>query len=427
MFGAWRKVAEQIWLQLNETGSTNAQTIAYECSKKGICDKDDIWSLVANVAGDIKEHCTSLRIEWLRGQEIALHEIALAELTAGEDPLDVVLREEAEREVLNGFTADKNQTRVDLCNSYLDYVIGAKEGTLPTGYPTGLSSLDRLTGGVGVPGRFRVWAARPGMGKSTITIRVATSAARAKCPVVLFMLEMIFNQVAEKYVQAETGISRTDLQDGKITDSELVQINEAVESLHDLPVYIEEVSDVNRIVNKIRQYVRKYGVKLVVIDYLQLVQDNSQRWGNAKHLEVENISRKLALLCQTEQIDIIALSQLSRAVETRGGDKRPMMSDLRHSGAIEQDAGQVLFFYRPDYYNILEDAEGERLDGCVEFIQAKDRYRGNINSAFALYNPKYDNYKDAGFAKFERPDGMQPEPYETKVAAKANTNEDVPF
>lgn len=433
MFEIWRNVANEIWGEISSKGSTNASTIAYECEKKSICPKDAIWSIVASISGDVKEHCVNLQKEWLRRQEINLHETALSELLAGEDPVDVILKEDSEREMINGFSGDKNQTRVELCNTYLDYVIAAKNGTLPTGYTTGLSSLDRLTGGVGVAGRFRVWAARPGMGKSTITLRVATAAANAGCPTALFMLEMIFNQVAEKYVQSRTGISRVDLQDGKITDSELKGINSAIEDLHDLPIYVEDsISDINRIVNKIRQYVRRYGVKLVIIDYLQLVQDNSQKWGNAKHLEVENISRKMALLCQTEQIDIIALSQLSRAVETRGGDKRPMMSDLRHSGAVEQDAGQILFFYRPDYYDIKEDHEGESLLGMVEFIQAKDRYRGNVNSCFGLYRQKYDDYLDAGFGKFKRQEGYEePEQpnYNPHIAApqRDDNGDDIPF
>jgi len=432
MFEIWRNVADQVWKQLNETGSTNAQSVAHECKKLGLCSTTDVYNLLANVTGDVKEHCTGLRREWLRGQEISLHEKALAELLAGNDPTDVVLNEDAEREVINGFTGDKNQSRVQMCNGYLDYVIAAKNGTLPTGFTTGLQSLDKLTGGVGVSGRFRVWAARPGMGKSTIALRVATAAAEANCPVALFMLEMIFNQVAEKYVQGKTGISRNDLQDGKITDNDLHKINAAIEDLHDLPIYVEDsINDVNRIVNKIRQYVRKYGVKLVIIDYLQLVRDNSTRWGTSKHLEVEEISGKLARLCQTEKIDIIALSQLSRDVEKRGGDKRPMMSDLRNSGAIEQDAGQILFFYRADYYQILEDHEGQSLLGMVEFIQAKDRYRGNINSAFAAYQADRDSYQDAGYGVFNRPeDYEEPEekPYNANITGAAKSDEsDIPF
>lgn len=416
---------------MEQSGQVDVQKLAYECSKKGICPQDAIWTLIANKSGDVQKHAADLKTEWKRREFLQINEELRSRLLAGEDPETALAAADAQRDIIGSGAEDKNQTRVAMCNSFLDHLLKAKKGELPTGYTTGLASLDRLTGGIGIPGRYRVWAARPGMGKSTMMQRAAEAAASAKCPTLVIMLEMLFNQAAEKYVQKRTGVSRSDLQQGKFTDDEYKGINAAIEELHDLPIYFEDATnDIGRIVGKIRQYVRKYGVKLVFIDYLQLVEDRSRNWGTSKHLEVEQISRNLAILCQTEQIDIIVLSQLSRAVETRGGDKRPQLSDLRHTGAIEQDAGQVLFFYCPDYYQILEDEEGQSLKGVVACIQAKDRYSGIRNTAFAVYRKRYDDYIDAGFGKVERSADDPPEtPYNPNISPppKADDSDDIPF
>lgn len=401
MFSVYNLVAQELWSHYNDTGEVDANLLAHNCSKKGICSQSEIFSLVANSSLEkINEYAKELKSEWLRRLEINLHQNALAKLQAGADAIDVVLSTESERETLLGFDGDENETRVQQCNNFRDRIALARKNELPIGYTTGFLGLDKLFGRVGLENRYRILAARPAMGKSTLGISIARNAAANGCPTALFMLEMIFDQVAEKIVQQDTAISREDMSMGHVTDAEMNKIDKSIEGLYDLPLFIEDKErDINRIINKIRQLKRKHGVKLVVIDYLQLVDDRSKNYGTMREQKIGEISRKLSELASSEKIDIIALAQLSRDVEKRGGDKIPMLSDLRDSGTLEQDAGQIFFVYRPDYYQILEDEEGNSLLGLTRIIKAKDRYMGKLNSAYLRYNEGRDSFINAGYGK----------------------------
>lgn len=425
MFPNWRSVAEKLFIQIEQTGTADAQTLAYECKRAGICDKQEVYSLIGAMVQDrFEDHAATLRKEWIRREEIGIHQEVLSKLQAGEDVATSLRQADAEREVIHGFADDKHKSRVRQAGDFLDTMHKRQRGELPTGYKIGVPAFDNLSGGLGIPNRIRILAARPGMGKSTFLYQCATAAAKAGCPTVIFSLETLFGQMMETICQQRTGIPRSCMQrqDG-LNEAQLRGIQSTVEWYYDLPLFVEDSTDeFGQVCNKIRQYVRKYGVKLVFIDYLQLIQDRTQRH-YSKTLEVEAITRGLTVLALQEGIDIICLSQLSRAVETRGGDKRPMMSDLRHSGSIEQDAGQIWFLYRPDYYGILEDEEGQSLKGALDVIQAKDRYAGKIGEVRMWYNAKYNFYQPG-----ESDEEVAPPAYNPNVKpTKPNTNDRIPF
>lgn len=424
MFATYGMIAEQVWLQLDEQGTTDAQSLAYNCTKRGICSKEEIYSLVANaIPEQVEEHAATIRNEWMRRQEIGLAEKALQRLQSGDDVAAVVHEIEAERDTLSQFSDDKDASRVDRCNRFFDDMASARRGEKPKGVSIGLPTVDRRIGGVGLGGRFSIWAGRPGMGKTTFAFCAAIENARLGLPVVFFALEMSWDEILSKFVQSVTGIGRGDMAEGRVTDTEMKKAYEALAEFHDLPIYVEDAAmNWGQIKNKIRQYRRKYGVRVAYIDYLQLIEDRSQRHQN-KTLEVEAITRGMVLTAKREKIDIICLSQLSRAVETRGGSKVPIMSDLRHSGGIEQDAGQILFLYRPDYYGVTEDEEGYSLKGITEVIVAKNRYISSGTGKVKVgYDDRYDRFKpleDAGSDAVEA--------YNPNIEPKRNDDEDIPF
>jgi len=396
------------------------------CAKKGICEKDEIYSLVANAIPDqAEEHAATIYEEFLRRQEIMIHEKTLQRLNTGDSVTQTIQDAEAERETVHQFSDDKDKSRVDRCNSFYDELSKARRGEKPRGASTGLPNVDRYIGGIGIGGRFSIWAGRPGMGKSTFAWTAAMALADQSVPVCFIPLEMTTDEMLSKYVQAQTKISRGDMIEGRLTDNDMIQIHSALARFHDLPIYIEENATLwGQIKNKIRQYKRKYGVRVFFIDYLQLIEERSQRHQN-KTLEVEAITRGMVLTAKREGVDIVCLSQLSRECEKRG-NKRPIMSDLRHSGGIEQDAGQVLFFYRDEYYGIMEDHEGRSTKGVTEVIVAKNRYlSSSTGTALVGYNIPRDCF--APLDEEEEATRIQPDYNPHIEPERKNTDDDIPF
>jgi replicative DNA helicase len=188
-----------------------------------------------------------------------------------------------------------------------------------------------------------------------------------------------------------SGVDSTKIKKGSITDEEMGRINTAFEDMQSLPIYIEDEPGihVNKIVAKATSYWRKHGIRRIYVDYLQLCTGD----GDIREQEISHISRTLKGLAKRLKLPLMALSQLNRSVETRGGSKKPMLSDLRESGAIEQDADMVLFLYRPEYYKILEDEEGNNLQGIGEIIVAKNR-NGVLDSVTAKFDGPTMSWKD---------------------------------
>jgi len=258
-----------------------------------------------------------------------------------------------------------------------------------SGVATGFTKLDQLTSGW-QPSDLIILAARPGMGKTAFVMSMAKNMAiDFDTPVAIFSLEMSSVQLITRMISSQTGISSEKLRKGNLETYEWEALNVKVKSLSNAPIFIDDTPSLSvfDLRAKARRLVSQHGVKAIVIDYLQLMTAGSSAKGvGNREQEISTISRNLKALAKELSVPVIALSQLSRAVETRGGSKRPLLSDLRESGAIEQDADIVSFIYRPEYYGLTEwdDDEHTPCEGQAEFIVAKHRNGGleNIKMKF---------------------------------------------
>jgi len=293
--------------------------------------------------------------------------------------------------------------------------ISNKEGL--SGVPSGFDKLDKLTSGW-QPSDLIIIAARPGMGKTALTLSMARNIAVGhNIPVAFFSLEMSAVQLITRLISSETGLSSEKLRTGNLETHEWEQLNVKVKDLEKAPLFIDDTPSLSifDLRAKARRLSSQHGIKMVVVDYLQLMTAGSSVKGGNREQEISTISRNLKALAKELAIPVIALSQLSRAVETRGGSKRPLLSDLRESGAIEQDADIVSFIYRPEYYKIDEwdDEERSPTAGQGEFIVAKHRNGGleSIRLKFVGHLGKFDNLDD-----FDSPFGE----FHSKMNAAAN-------
>lgn len=255
-----------------------------------------------------------------------------------------------------------------------------------TGVPTGFIDLDNRTAGLHESDLVLI-AARPAMGKSAFALNIATNAAvKAGTPVAIFSLEMSKEQMANRILCSEAMVDSNKVRTGKMDEEDWVKLAGALGPLSEAGIYIDDTPGIT--VMEIRAKCRKLklekNIGLVVIDYLQLVQGSSKR-GGSREQEISEISRSLKILAKEIQVPVIALSQLSRAPEQRP-DHRPMLSDLRESGAIEQDADIVMFLYRDDYYN--EDSEKKNI---AEVIIAKHR-AGSTGTVELLWLGNYTKF-----------------------------------
>jgi len=273
--------------------------------------------------------------------------------------------------------------------------ISNKEGL--SGVPSGFDKLDKLTSGW-QPSDLIIVAARPGMGKTALTLSMARNiTVNSGTPVAFFSLEMSSVQLITRLISSETGLSSEKLRTGRLEKHEWEQLNVKVKTLEKAPLFIDDTPSLSifDLRAKARRLASQHGIKMVIIDYLQLMTSGGSQKGGNREQEISTISRNLKALAKELDVPVIALSQLSRAVETRGGSKRPLLSDLRESGAIEQDADIVSFIYRPEYYKIDEwdDEERTPTQGQAEFIVAKHRNGGleNIRLKFIGALGKFDN------------------------------------
>jgi len=290
--------------------------------------------------------------------------------------------------------------------------IASKEGL--SGVATGFHDLDKLTSGW-QPSDLIIIAARPGMGKTAFVLSMARNIAITYGHgVALFSLEMSSVQLITRLISSETGLSSEKLRTGKLEKHEWEQLSIKVKDLEKAPLYIDDTPSLSifDLRAKARRLASQYGIRMIVVDYLQLMTagGSGKNGGGNREQEISTISRNLKALAKELNIPVIALSQLSRAVETRGSSKRPLLSDLRESGAIEQDADIVSFIYRPEYYKIDEwdDEEQSPTAGQAEFIIAKHRNGGldNIRLKFIGNLGKFDNLGDFSSPFDELPSSM---------------------
>jgi replicative DNA helicase len=322
---------------------------------------------------------------------------------AYEDTTDVFdLLDKAEKnifEITNNNLRRGMQDMNHLIAKALNEISEVRENKGLIGIPSGFTDLDRITSGW-QPTDLIIVAARPAMGKTAFVLNMARNAAVENGKAVaVFSLEMGATQLAKRLITSETEIEADKIKNGRLQEYEWMELNKKVEKLSSAPIFIIDTPAIN--VFELRAQCRRlksaYDLSMIFIDYLQLMSGSAEKNGTREQ-EISHISRSLKGIAKELDIPVIALSQLSRAVETRGGDKRPMLSDLRESGAIEQDADMVIFLYRPDYYGFLQDDEGNSTQGIAEVIIAKHRNgsTGSVNLKFINKFAKFDNVNSFG-------------------------------
>jgi len=306
----------------------------------------------------------------------------------------------SERELLNIAEGHIKKETIKLSNlikSALEQIeeAGKTKDSL-SGVPSGFTRLDRLTSGW-QKSDLVILAARPSMGKTAFVLSMARNmAVDHSRPVAFFSLEMSSIQLVNRLIIGETQLASDKIRTGNLENYEWEQLEYKIKDLEQAPIYVDDTPAISifEFRAKARRLKQKYDIQAVVIDYLQLMTGSKDT--GSREQEVSNISRSLKSVAKELDIPIIALSQLNRSVEMRSGNKRPQLSDLRESGAIEQDADLVLFIHRPEYYGMDVDEEGNSLKGVAEIIVAKHRNgpTGEIHLKFIREYAKFVDMDD---------------------------------
>ncbi len=280
-----------------------------------------------------------------------------------------------------------------------------------TGVPTGFSALDKLTAGW-QKNALIIVAARPAVGKTAFCLNLAMNAAlhhEKPYPVAFFSLEMGAGELVKRMLSAQTEVSMDAITKGRMQEHEFVQMTQRMERLSKAPIFLDDQAALNifELRAKARRLKQRHDIQMIIIDYLQLMQADINKGGNREQ-EISKISRDLKSLAKELEIPIIALSQLNRGVESRKENKVPQLSDLRESGAIEQDADMVMFLYRPEYYGINNDEMGQSIEGETHIHIAKNR-SGQTDTVKVRFIKEYQKFVDlddgSGFYAGSAPGG----------------------
>ncbi len=260
---------------------------------------------------------------------------------------------------------------------------------------TGFELLDNEFGGLG-NGELIIVGARPTMGKTGFALSMlAHLLMKEKTPVAWFSLEISTQQLIKRLVSMLAHVQSPKIQSGNLDKDDYAKVCDAIVKLKAAPLHVidDPGIQIHRLLLLARKLHEMQGIKMIVVDYLQLMGSDKRNRNESRELQISNMCRALKRLARELNIPVVVLSQLSRAVETRGGDKKPILSDLRESGAIEQDADKVLFLYRAEYYGLDYDAEGKKTKNTAEVIVAKNRFGpvGTINLEFV---PDFSKFKD---------------------------------
>ena len=356
-------------------------------------------------AANIKAYADIVRNKSVLRQLINVgDDISQSAYDPGEHSVKDIL-DHAEKEVFK--IADAGSQGTQQYRAINDLLAGAvdriqelyEQGDDITGLPTGFTEFDKMTSGL-QPTDLVIVAARPSMGKTTFAMNMAENVALAKrLPVAIFSMEMAGEQLAMRMISSLGRINQQRLRTGKLEASDWPRVTSALSLLAETKVFIDDTPALSPtdLRARARRIKRDHGLALIMIDYLQLMQvPGSENRVN----EISEISRSLKALAKELQVPVIALSQLSRAIESRP-DKRPMMSDLRESGAIEQDADMVTFIYRDDYYN----KENSEFPGTAEIIIGKQRNgpTGNVRLSFLGEYTKFENWAPEMYSSEEYP------------------------
>ena len=357
----------------------------------------DLMSIVASSA-HLEHHASIIRQKAIERKIIEISQRAIQKVFEGEIIEDVMFWQGREIEKQQEALVGKNDTEhiegpvKKALNDLSIRVEYAKNGK-HTGINTGLKDLDSVTGGW-QNSDLIIIAARPAMGKTAFALHFAKSAAKAKFPVAMFSLEMSDISLANRLLLSECNVSADNFRSGKLTPSESIEIEKAAGRICKLPIYVDDNASVSmsHIRSKSRLLHKQGKCRMVIIDYLQLATDDKNKNRNREQ-EIAQMSREAKIIAKELNIPVLLLSQLSRKVEERS-DKRPLLSDLRESGAIEQDADMVCFIHRPEYYGKDLEVDHRSVENGIEFIISKYRngatgglilqHDGTLNKIFNL-------------------------------------------
>ena len=300
-----------------------------------------------------------------------------------------------------------------------------------SGVPSGFTNVDRVTSGW-QKSDLVIVAARPGMGKTAFALTMARNiAVDHNTPIGFFSLEMSSEQLVNRLIASEAELGASKLRKGDLADHEMVQLHEKIKHLSEAPIFIDDTPGLSifELRAKARRLVKNHGVKIIMIDYLQLMTAGGT--GGNREQEISTISRSLKGIAKELKIPVIALSQVNRGVESRTGvgSKRPMLSDLRESGAIEQDADIVTFIYRPEYYKIYEWDNGDDSRGQGELIIAKHR-NGSLNNVRLKFTGEFAKFSDLDYfdgGDYENEDGNNSSMISMSSSMNEDKDGDAPF
>jgi replicative DNA helicase len=304
----------------------------------------------------------------------------------------------AERRLKRSYSGMKKLTK-DAIEKILALASGDGDGI--TGIPTGFSQLDSMLSGL-QPSDLIILAARPSMGKTAFALTVAREAARRGHSVGFFSLEMSAQQLVLRLISADSSVNLQALRSGRLSQREMQDVVAKIDNLMQAPLYIDDSAGLSPVEfrAKVRRMKAEHNIDLVIIDYLQLMHGKAE----SREREISMISHTLKAVAKELNIPVMALSQLNRALESRSGDKRPMLSDLRESGSIEQDADVVMFVHRPEYYKLLQFPDGTSTENMAEIIVGKQR-NGPVGDVRLYYNKQlaafhdYTNFSVGGFGE----------------------------
>ena len=363
-----------------------------------------ITELTARVysGANIEYHAQIIAQKYLARRLI--HFAVEVEAQAYDDAYDVAdLLQEAEAGLfdISQTQLKREVTQIDpVINQALEEIQAAQNSDSGiSGLPTGYDDLDRMTSGW-QNSDLIIIAGRPAMGKTALVLTMAKNMAiDFSIPVAVFSLEMPNVQLVKRLISNIAEIDASKIKSGRLSDEEQSRLNQRIRMAYSAPLFLDETPSlsITEMRTKARRLVREKGVKIIIIDYLQLMTAGGSKFGSREQ-EVSTISRSLKALAKELNIPIIALSQLNRGNESRE-DKRPVLSDLRESGAIEQDADIVCFIHRPEYYTkAAEDAQGNDIRGLAELIVAKHRNGavGDVKLRFTGSFARFENW-DAGY------------------------------
>ncbi len=402
---AHRLIFEAILALFGENEAVDFVTVTDRLKKAGTLEKAGGIALVTSlcnlvpVATNAVYYAKIVREKsQLRGLIRAATEIAGR---AYEDSEDVDnLMDEAEKQILDVTAMKKTQEFVPMQEILLDTfhrieVRANAKGAL-TGLASGFTDLDNLTSGFQKSDLILV-AARPSMGKTAFTLNIATYVAvHEKQPVAFFSLEMSKEQLVSRMLSSEGAIDSSRLRSADLDETDWARLIDAADRLNNAPVYIDDTPGITimELRSKARRIKAEHGLSLIIIDYLQLMQGRGMRNGDNRQQEISEISRSLKALARELSVPVIALSQLSRGVEART-IKKPMLSDLRESGSLEQDADIVMFLYREDYYD--EETENKNI---TDVIIAKHR-NGPVATVQLFFKKEYTKFTNLAHENME--------------------------